>query len=127
MVMIDPISDMISRIKNGYLAGRLSVEIPWSKMKESLAKLLKESGYISEVKKEKNSLILTLKYNGKEPGLTEIRRISRPSLRIYAAHTNLPKVLGGAGTAIISTPKGLMTNKQAKKAGVGGEVICEIW
>lgn len=125
--MIDPISDMISRIKNGYLAGRLSVEIPWSKMKESLAKLLKESGYISEVKKEKNSLILTLKYNGKEPGLTEIRRISRPSLRIYAAHTNLPKVLGGAGTAIISTPKGLMTNKQAKKAGVGGEVICEIW
>ncbi len=127
MVMTDPISDMITRIRNGYMAKLASVEVPWSKVKENLARLLAEAGYLSEVKVEKNILILTLKYDGKEPVVTEIKRISRPSLRVYAPADKMPRVLGGMGTLIVSTPKGLMTGKKAHKEGIGGEVICEVW
>ena len=109
------------------MAKLASVEVPWSKVKENLARLLAEAGYLSEVKVEKNILILTLKYDGKEPVVTEIKRISRPSLRVYAPADKMPRVLGGMGTLIVSTPKGLMTGKKAHKEGIGGEVICEVW
>lgn len=125
--MTDAISDMIARIKNGYMARLGRVEIPWSRMKESLAKLLVETGYLADAKKEKGNLVLTLKYNGKEPVMTEIQRISRPSLRVYAGHNNMQKVLGGMGTLVVSTPKGLMTGKKAHKEGIGGEVICKVY
>ena len=127
MVNSDPISDMLTRIRNGYMASRATIDVPWSKTKESLAKILIANHYLSEVKVVEHDLILTLKYNGKEPSVTEIKRISKPSLRVYAGKQNLPKVLGGMGIAIISTPKGLLTNKQAHKEGMGGEVICELW
>ncbi len=131
MVTADPISDMLTRIRNGYMAGKDSVAIPWSKMKEGLAKILTENGYLSkqEVKETdgKKELVVILKYAGKTPAITEIRRVSRPSLRVYANKNNLPRVLGGMGLAVISTPKGLVTNKQARKEGMGGEVICILW
>lgn len=131
MVTTDPIADMLARIRNGYMAKKSSVAIPWSKMKESLAKILLDSGYISkqETKNEdgKKEIIISLKYSGKTPAVTEIKRISRPSLRIYANKNNLPRVLGGMGMAIISTPMGLLTDKDARKKSVGGEIICQVW
>lgn len=131
MVTTDPISDMLTRIRNGYMAGKETVAIPWSKMKESLAKILVENGYLAKqeakVTDGKKELVVTMKYSGKTPALTEIHRVSRPSLRVYANKGNLPKVLGGMGLAVISTPKGLVTNKQAHKDGMGGEVVCILW
>lgn len=126
-MVTDPIADMTTRIRNGYMARNSVVPVPWSKMKENLAKILTETGYLGKFEVKERELILTLKYKGKSAAITEIKRISKPSLRIYAAKNNLPRVLGGMGISVISTPKGLMTNKQAWKAGVGGEVVCEVW
>lgn len=130
-MVTDPIADMLIRIKNGYGARKLTVDFPWSKIKETLAGVLVKNGYVSgsEIKEVDGLKVVsvTLKYEGKKPALTDLRRISRPSLRIYANKTNLPRVLGGLGIAIISTPKGILTDKQARKQSVGGEVICEIW
>jgi small subunit ribosomal protein S8 len=130
-MVTDPIADMLIRIKNGYGARKLTVDFPWSKIKETLAGVLVKNGYIagSEIKEVDGLKVVsvTLKYEGKKPALTDLRRISRPSLRIYANKTSLPRVLGGLGIAIISTPKGILTDKQARKLSVGGEVICEIW
>ncbi len=126
-MVTDPIADMTTRIRNGYMARNSVVPVPWSKMKENLAKILTESGYLGKFEVKERELILTLKYKGKSAAITEIKRISKPSLRIYAAKNNLPRVLGGMGISVISTPKGLMTNRQAWKAGVGGEVVCEVW
>lgn len=127
MVTSDPISDMLTRIRNGYMARNATVAVSWSKMKESLAGILVESKYLSGVKVVDHDLILTLRYNGKDPAITEINRISKPSLRVYTGKNKLPRVLGGMGVAIMSTPQGLMTNRQAYKKGLGGEVICELW
>lgn len=130
-MVTDPIADMLIRIKNGYGARKLTVDFPWSKIKETLAQVLAKNGYVESFAiKEVNGLkvvSVTLKYEGKKPALTDLRRVSRPSLRIYANKTSIPRVLGGLGMAIISTPKGVMTDKQARKQSVGGEVICEIW
>lgn len=123
----DPISDMLTRIRNGYLVKNQTVSLPWSKLKENLAEILVKSGYLLEKTKEERDLVLKLKYNGKVPAVTNIKRISKPSLRIYAGKNKLPKVLGGAGISIISTPQGLMTNKEAYKKNLGGEVICEVF
>lgn len=123
----DPISDMLIRMKNGYMAGKAEVVLPWSKLKENLAKILVKNNFLLEENKSDRDLILKLKYNGVVPTLTDVKRVSKPSLRIYAGKNDLPKVLSGVGVSIISTPKGLMTNKEAHKAGLGGEVICEIW
>jgi small subunit ribosomal protein S8 len=130
-MVTDPIADMLIRIKNGYGARKLTVDFPWSKIKETLAGVLTKNGYVagSEIKEVDGLKVVsvTLKYEGKKPALTDLRRVSRPSLRIYANKTSLPRVLGGLGIAIISTPKGILTDKQARKLSVGGEVICEIW
>jgi small subunit ribosomal protein S8 len=132
--MTDPIGDFFIRIKNGYLAGKRQVLVPYSKIKEQLAKILVEEGYlkkcqISNVKSQMSNknLELELKYEGRKPVLTDVKRISKPGLRIYAKAKKIPKVRSGFGITIVSTPQGLMTDTQAGKKNLGGEIICQIW
>ncbi|MGM9567491.1 MAG: 30S ribosomal protein S8 [Clostridia bacterium] len=132
MVMTDPIADFLTRIRNANTVYMEKVEIPASKTKLGLANILKEEGYIKDVEYiedgKQGFLRLYLKYGAnREKVITGLKRISRPGLRVYAQKDELPKVLGGLGIAIISTSKGLMTDKEARKAGVGGEVMCYIW
>lgn len=127
----DPISDMIIRIKNAYLARLTTVALPYSNVKRNLGKILVEQQFIKEVK-EKNEgvtkeLILTLRYENKQPAVSDVKIISKPSLRVYVSKTNIPKVLGGLGIAILSTSKGMMTGKEANKKGLGGELLLKIW
>ena len=129
--MTDPIADMLTRIRNANQNRSKEVIIPSSKMKLEIAKILKEEGYISDYKIssegiEKN-ITLTLKYLNKERVITGLKRISKPGLRVYAKAEDIPRVLNGLGIAIISTPKGIMTDKLARKNNVGGEVIAYIW
>jgi small subunit ribosomal protein S8 len=127
----DPIADMLIRLKNGYLARRQSVAVPYSKLKEGLAQILVEEGYVLKVKIEQNEqkkdLVLRLKYQDGQPACRQVRRISKPGRRIYLGVTKLPRVLGGLGIAVVSTPRGLMTAKEARRERLGGEVICEVW
>lgn len=132
MVMTDPMADMLTRIRNANIVKHESVELPASKIKKAVAEILVEEGYL--VKSEDYvdgsvpMLKLTLKYGAnKERVITGIRRISKPGLRIYAQKDNIPKVLGGLGTAVLSTSNGIMTDKKARNEGIGGEVICYIW
>ncbi len=137
--MTDPIADMLTRIRNACAVKKHEVVLPMSKIKYEIAKILKAEGWIydvevKKVKSEKNKasvfdqLAIVLKYKKSgRPALTHIKRISKPGLRIYAKKNELPKVLNNLGIAIISTPQGLMTNKQARRQGLGGEVICEIY
>lgn len=125
--MIDAISDILTRIRNGYMAKRVTVTVPWSKMKENLAKILVANGYLESSEVSDREIVMKLKYQGKVPAVTEINQISKPSLRVYASRNKLPRVLGGQGIAVLSTPQGLMTNREARKIGQGGEVICEVW
>ena len=135
MTMTDPIADMLTRVRNGSQAFHDEVSMPHSKMKEGVAQILKQEGYITDfVVREPSdgevgkSLKVTLKYGpSRERSIAGIRRISKPGLRVYAKSTNLPKVLGGLGVAIISTSQGLLTDKQASKQGVGGEVLAYVW
>ena len=132
MVMTDPVADFLTRIRNGNMVMHQTVEVPGSKMKVGLAKILKEEGYIKDfeyIEDSKQGIIrLYLKYGpNKEKVITGLKRISKPGLRVYVQKDEMPKVLGGLGTAIISTSKGLMTDKKARKEGLGGEVICYIW
>ena len=133
MSMSDPIADMLTRIRNGNTAKHDTVDIPSSKMKKAIADILIAEGYIKgyEVIEDgvKATIRITLKYgkDKNEKVITGLNRISKPGLRVFAGKEELPRVLGGLGTAIISTSKGLMTDKQARKAGVGGEVIAFIW
>lgn len=123
----DPLSDLLTRIKNGYMAGKADVIVPWSRLKQTVADVLVREGYLGQAKVENGILNLKLKYDQKTPALTEVKRVSRPSLRVYVRKSELPRVLGGLGTAVVSTPAGIMTAKEARKKGLGGEVICEIW
>lgn len=127
----DPIADMLTRIRNANQMRYEEVEVPASKIKEEIAKILKEEGFIAnyKIKKEKpqNKLLLTLKYAGKERVITGLRKISKPGLRVYAKANEMPKVLNGLGIAIVSTSKGLMTSKEAKQKSLGGEVLAYIW
>lgn len=129
----DPVSDMLTRIRNGYIAKMDSVSIPYSKLKTEIARILGEEGYIRsyEIRKDENvgGLIkIYLKYNkDKKSTITRLKRISKPGLRVYAQKDEIPKVLGGLGTIILSTSKGVLTGTRAKKLGVGGEVICSVW
>lgn len=130
--MTDPIGDMISRIKNGFLVKKQVVSVPYSKMKLALAKALESTGYVEKVevvgeKKELKKIEITLRYQGRDSKIVQIRRISKPGVRIYQRHNRFDNVCSGIGVSIISTPKGLMTNKEARKKHLGGEVICEIW
>lgn len=125
--MSDPIADALTRIKNGYMAGLETVVIKYSKIVVAILKLLLKEGYLSDVKHKNNEILVSLKYISRRSALTDIKRVSRPSLRVYKGAKDLPKVLGGRGCAIISTPKGIMTEKEAKKQKVGGEVIALVW
>ena len=130
--MTDPIADMLTRIRNANQNRALNVSMPSSKMKETIASILKEEGFITDYSIEKNDvqniLTLTLKYAAnKERVITGLKRISKPGLRVYASVENIPSVRQGLGIAIISTPKGVMTDKMARRNNVGGEVIAYIW
>ena len=128
--MTDPISDMLTRIRNSGRALRPVVQIPHSKMKESIAHILKQEGYVSEVTVEgklPKTIHVRLKYEDKKNVIEGLRRISKPGLRNYVGATEIPRVLGGMGVAVISTPEGLMTGVQARKKNLGGEVVCHIW
>ena len=131
-VINDPIADMLTRIRNGLIARHDSVTMPASNMKKAIAKILLDEGYIKSVDFVDDGLQgqikIVLKYvQGKESVIKGLKRISKPGLRVYARSTEIPKVLGGLGIAIISTSKGVMTDKEARNAGVGGEVLAYIW
>lgn len=124
---MDPIADALIRIKNGYAVSRQTVSIKYSKLILALMKLLQEEEYLQEVTKKDREVIVSLKYNERKPAIADIRRISKPSLRVYKGVSELPFVLNGLGIAVISTPKGLMTDKKARKLKLGGEVLAFIW
>ena len=126
--MTDPIADMLTRIRNANQMRNKEVSMPTSKMRVEIAKILENEGFIEGFNVKDNTLTLTLKYaENKERVITGLKRISKPGLRVYAGATEIPKVLNGLGIAIISTPKGVMTDKLARKNNVGGEVIAYIW
>ena len=126
--MTDPIADMLTTIRNANQNRSKEVAMPTSKIKLDIATILKDEGFIEEFKVDKNILTLTLKYGqGKERVITGLKRISKPGLRVYAKNDEIPKVLNGLGIAIISTSKGLMTDKEARKNNLGGEVLAYIW
>jgi small subunit ribosomal protein S8 len=132
MVMTDPIADFLTRIRNGNIVMKETVEAPSSKIKIAIAEILREEGYIKNfesIEDEKQGILrVYLKYGPKkEKIISGIKRISKPGLRVYVKKDDVPKVLGGLGTAIVSTSKGVMTDKKARAAGLGGEVICYIW
>ena len=128
--MTDPISDMLTRIRNAGRALLPAVEMPHSRMKESLANILKREGYVADVAvdgKTIKKLKIQLKYQGKKSVIEGLRRISKPGLRHYVGATEIPRVLGGMGVSVISTPEGVMTGTQARKKNLGGELLCYIW
>ncbi|MDQ1179021.1 small subunit ribosomal protein S8 [Rhodococcus sp. SORGH_AS303] len=132
MTMTDPIADFLTRLRNANSAYHDQVKLPHSKIKANIAEILKREGYISEYRTEDaevgKTLIVDLKYGpSRERSLAGVRRVSKPGLRVYAKSTNLPKVLGGLGVAIISTSTGLLTDRQAANQGVGGEVLAYVW
>jgi small subunit ribosomal protein S8 len=128
--MTDPISDMLCRIRNAGLALLPALELPHSRIKENVAQVLKQEGYIADVSVEGNTLKkikLKLKYQGKKAVIEGMRRISKPGLRHYVGADEIPRVRGGLGVAVISTPEGVMSGVQARKKNLGGEVLCYIW
>ena len=134
MSVNDPIADMLTRIRNACMARHSTVIMPASKMKRAIADILAREGYIKgyELQQEQevpsDQLVLTLKYTSdKEPVITGIKRVSRPGLRVYTKRAEIPRVRGGLGVSIISTPKGVMTGQEAWQQGIGGEVLCYIW
>ena len=132
MVMTDPVADFLTRIRNANTVYQERVEIPSSKMKLAMAEILKTEGFIKDVEViedgKQGVLRLFLKYGpNREKVISGLKRISKPGLRVYAQKDEIPKVLGGLGIAVISTSKGIMTDKQARKEGVGGEVLCYVW
>lgn len=130
---MDIVADSLIRIKNGYLAYREEVILPYSKLVVAICKLLEQEDFIESFKEEKiegknfSQIKVVLKYLGKKPALTDVKRISKPGLRVYKPSKALPKVLNGFGLAIISTPKGVMSDKHARKERVGGEVLAYVW
>jgi small subunit ribosomal protein S8 len=126
--MTDPIADMLTRIRNGQKARKVSVTMPASNVKLAIVKVLEQEGYVGEVSTEadgaKQTITVALKYHRDEPVIEHIERVSRPGLRVYKNATDLPKVLGGLGVAIISTSGGVMTDREARAQGRGGEVLC---
>lgn len=132
-MMTDPIADMLTRLRNALLSGKKEVRLPFSKIKFAIGKILEKEGYLEKAARDtaakwNDELQLVLKYNqNEEPIIQGLKKISKPGCRVYVTKENLPKVLSGYGLAIISTSKGVMTNKEAKKQSLGGEVICEIW
>lgn len=130
-MLTDPIADMFIQIKNGLANKNISVTIPVSKTKQEILRILKDANYIEDFSEEnkdkRKSLLIKLKYTDKKPTITHLKRISKPGLRIYAGWRNIPNPLGGLGLAIVSTPQGIISGKDAKKKRIGGEVICEVY
>ncbi len=124
---MDPVADALTRIKNGYAVGKTSVDVKYSKLVLKLVEVLGKEGYIGKTHKKDLILTVDLKYEARKPVLTDVERVSKPSLRIYKGVRELPRVLNGLGIAIISTPKGLMTDREARKLKVGGEVLALVW
>lgn len=130
MSMQDPLADMLTRLRNAQMVGKTSVVMPSSKLKVSVAKVLKEEGYVGEISVSegtKPQLTIELKYFEGKPVIAQLDRISRPGLRNYVAKTDLPSVRSGLGIAIVSTSKGVMTDRAARAAGIGGEVLCTVF
>ena len=132
MSLSDPIADMLNRIRNALMAGHDSVQIPMSKVKIAIAKILKEEGYIEDFdvgqEEPQRMLRIRLRYAGKQQSiLSGLRRVSKPGLRVYVQKSQIPRVYGGLGLAIISTPLGVMTGQEARRRQVGGEVLCYVW
>ncbi|HEU6447046.1 MAG TPA: 30S ribosomal protein S8 [Verrucomicrobiae bacterium] len=130
MYMSDPISDMLTRLRNGGRAMQPAIELPHSRVKENIAQILKREGYVSDVAVEGNAIKkikIRLKYNGKKSVIEGLKRISKPGLRKYVGATEIPRVRGGLGVAVVSTSEGLMTDVQARKKNLGGELLCYIW
>ena len=128
--MSDPIADLLTRIRNASLALLPEIEVSHSKMKESIARILKHEGYVTDFNVEGSKikkLRVRLKYQGRKGVIVGLRRVSTPGLRRYVGSTEIPRVLGGMGTAIVSTPRGVLTGVQARKQNVGGEIVCFIW
>jgi small subunit ribosomal protein S8 len=128
--MSDPISDLLTRIRNAGAAQLPTVELPHSRIKESVAKILKSEGYVTDVAVEgetKKKLKIRLKFNGKKSVIEGLKRVSSPGLRRYVGATEIPRVRGGLGVAIVSTSEGLLTGQQARKKNLGGELLCYIW
>ncbi len=133
MAANDTISDMLTRLRNANMARHQTTNIPSTRMTRSIAKVLKEEGFIGEYEEQgegiKRQLVVSLKYKGKnrQPIINTLKRVSKPGLRVYSNSKDLPRVLGGIGIAIISTSSGIMTDREARRQGVGGEVLCYIW
>lgn len=131
MNMTDPIADMLTRIRNAIMARHTRVLIPASKMKIAIAAILKEEGYIRDFDvvqdNPQGTLRISLRYVDKRPVLTQLKRVSKPGLRVYTRRDSIPRVRGGLGTAILSTPRGMMSGRKAYQLGLGGEVVCYVW
>ncbi len=135
MTMSDPIADMLTRIRNALMAGHPGVRAPSSKIKVAIAKILKEEGFIEDYyvtrERPQSQLVIRLKYVGerkeRHPVITGLKRVSKPGRRIYTRSTQIPWVRSGVGIAILTTPKGVLTGQQARRLGVGGEVLCQVW
>jgi small subunit ribosomal protein S8 len=134
MSMTDPIADLLTRIRNGCRARHESVEVPWSRIKENIARVLVEEGYLKDLKKVRpkegggEQLLIQLKFDKeKRPVIEGIKRISRPSRRVYVAAKEIPPVRKGLGINVLSTPKGILVDREAQKANVGGEIVCSVW
>jgi small subunit ribosomal protein S8 len=129
--MTDPIADMLTRIRNAAMARHTEVTIPASNIKIAIAKILKDEGYIRDYAVNKDTpqgtIHVVLRYVDRRPVLTQLKRVSKPGLRVYTRRDGIPRVRGGLGTAIISTPQGVMTGRQAYQQGLGGEVLCYVW
>lgn len=129
--MTDPIADMLTRIRNAIAASRTYVVLPHSKMKESIAQILKDNNFITDYSVEKNgnfkSITITVSAEGGQPSITALQRVSKPGRRVYTQVSDIPLVLGGRGMVILSTSGGLMSGREARRKGLGGELICKVW
>jgi small subunit ribosomal protein S8 len=131
-MLTDPVADLLTRIRNGLIGRKLSVDVPWSRHKEAIARVLQQEGYLEAVvvveATPRNVLRLDLRYDGqRKPAITGIRRVSRPSLRVYVGVDDIAAVRRGLGVNVLSTPKGILVDRDARREHVGGEVICTVW
>ena len=124
---MDPVANMLVSVKNGYLAKKTRISVPFSKFKYEIAKVLESEKFVAKVTKGNNQILIDLSYEDGKPKITDIKRVSKLGLRVYEKNKNLKKIKGGRGILIITTPKGLMTGEQGKTKKLGGEVICQVW
>ncbi|GIW42877.1 MAG: 30S ribosomal protein S8 [Candidatus Binatia bacterium] len=132
MSMTDPIADMLTRIRNACAARKEAVEVPWSKLKETIVRILKQEGFVEDFaviqKDRKPWILVTLRYDGQNrPVITGLKRVSKPGLRVYVGVEEIPSVRQGLGISILSTPAGVLTDRQARQRRVGGELLCSVW